>query len=49
MIYISTVHPEFEGMGVSAIDTTEGIIAGRPCVALCTPSIFSLTHVNLHF
>ena len=28
---LSTAHPEFEGMGVSAIDTTERIIVGRPC------------------
>ena len=27
---LSTAHPEFEGMGVSAIDTTEIIIVGRP-------------------
>ena len=27
---LSTAHPEFEGMGVSAIDTTERIIVGRP-------------------
>ena len=27
---LSTLHPEFEGMGVSAIDSTSGIITGRP-------------------
>ena len=27
---LSTAHPEFEGMGVSVIDTTERIIVGRP-------------------
>ena len=27
---ISTIHPEFEGMGVSAIDGSSGIISGRP-------------------
>ena len=27
---ISNVHPEFEGMGLSAIDTASGIVAGRP-------------------
>ena len=27
---LSTAPPEFEGMGVSAIDTTEIIIVGRP-------------------
>ena len=27
---LSTAHPEFEGMGVRAIDTTERIIVGRP-------------------
>ena len=27
---LSTIHPEFEGMGVSAIDSSSGIISGRP-------------------
>ena len=27
---LSTLHPEFEGMGVSAIDSTSGIITSRP-------------------
>ena len=27
---LSTLHPEFEGMGVSAIDSSSGIITGRP-------------------
>ena len=26
---LSTLHPEFEGMGVSAIDRSSGIITGR--------------------
>ena len=33
---LSTLHPDFKGMGVSAIDSTSGIISGRPfgCVAI---------------
>ena len=27
---LSTIHPKFEGMGVSAIDSSSGIISGRP-------------------
>ena len=27
---LSTLHPQFEGMGVSAIDSSSGIITGRP-------------------
>ena len=27
---LSTIHPEFEGMGVSTIDSSSGIISGRP-------------------
>ena len=27
---LSTLHPDFEGMGVSAIDSPSGIISGRP-------------------
>ena len=27
---LSTVHPDFEGMGISAIDDTCNILAGRP-------------------
>ena len=27
---LSTLHPDFEGMGVSAIDSTSSIISGRP-------------------
>ena len=30
LFVLSTAHPEFEGMGVSAIDATEIIIVGRP-------------------
>ena len=31
---LSTLHPDFEGMGVRAIDNTSGIISGRPFVAI---------------
>ena len=27
---LSKVHPGFEGMGISAIDDTSGILSGRP-------------------
>ena len=27
---LSMVHPKFEGMGISAIDTTSGIVVERP-------------------
>lgn len=34
--FLDTIHPDFASHGVSAIDTTQGIICGRPygCVAL---------------
>ena len=33
---LSTIHPEFEGMGVSAIDSSSGIISGRPFGGVAT-------------
>ena len=30
LLVLSTIYPELEGMWVSAIDTTPGVITGRP-------------------